>query len=103
MADEAIKSSATKGDWAARFVMNLCLIAWCCALAEFVLPLGAIKKLCILFGSHAAILSFVTALLFWPLRRKAIFFLLLLLTSVPLIYFGLIIRNLARMRGWLAT
>ena len=83
------------------FVTRLCAVAWFGALFGEVLPRGLSKSICILFGSHAAALAFVTAILFWLLRRQALLFLLVIATAPPVVYFAVVIRNIAKARHWI--
>jgi len=83
------------------FVTRLCAVAWFGALFGEVLPPGPIKAACILFGSHAAALAFVTAVLFWLLRRQALLFLLVIASAPPVVYFAIVIRNIAKAHDWI--
>ncbi len=79
-------------------VSRLCVIAWVCALSFELLPKGSLKSLSLLFGSHAAVLCLVTAGVFWLLRRQALLFLLIVATTPPMAYFGVVIWNIVKAR-----
>ena len=83
------------------FVTRLCAVAWFGVLFGEVLPRGFVKHACILLGSHAAVLAFVTAVLFWLVRRQALLFLLVIASAPPVAYFAVVIRNVAKARGWI--
>ena len=91
----------TKPAWVAGFAMRLCLIAWSTAVLAEILPLGGFKSLCILVGTQAAALGILTCLLVGLRFRQGVFLLLLLATSAPGAYFAVVLRQIARQKGWL--
>lgn len=98
MGDDHHKPPPAKPSGAVTFVSRLCVIAWVCAMFFEILPRGSLKSLCLLFGSHAAALGLVTAAVFWLLRRQALMFLLIVATSPPAAYFGVVIWNIVKAR-----
>ena len=90
-----------KPAWVAVFAMRLCLIAWSTAVLTEILPLGGVKSLCILVGTQAAALGMLTCLLVGLRFRQGVFLLLLVVTSAPVVYFAIVLRQIARQKGWL--
>jgi len=102
MSDDHSKPMAGRTSGVVTFVGRLCIIAWLGAIFAEVLPRGGFKSACILFGSHAAALGFLAALVFWIVRRQGLLFLMLLVSTPPLAYFAVVIRNIARDRHWIS-
>jgi hypothetical protein len=102
MSDDHSRPTASRTSGVITFVGRLCVIAWLGAIFAEVLPRGGIKSACILFGSHAAALGFLSALVFWIVRRQGLLFLMLLITAPPLAYFSVVILNIARIRHWIS-
>ena len=102
MGDDQHKPPQTKPRGVVTFVSRLCVIAWVGAMFFEILPRGSLKSICLLFGSHAAALGLVTAVIFWPLRRQALLFVLIVATAPPAVYFGVVIWNILKARHTIA-
>ena len=98
MGDDHHQPQPTRPNGAVTFVSRLSVIAWVCAMSFELLPKGSLKSLCLLFGSHAAALGLVTAIVFWLLRRQALLFVLIVATAPPVAYFGIVIWNIVKAR-----
>lgn len=101
MGNDQPKPPPAKPNGAETFVIRLCVIAWVGAMFGEVLPRGYMKSGCLLFGSHAAALGLVAAVVLWLVRRRATLFLLALVTTPPAIYFAIVIGNIAKARHWI--
>ena len=98
MGDDHHQPPPIKPSRVVTFVSRLCVIAWIGAISYELLPLGPLKNLCLLFGSHAAALGLVAGVIFWLLRRQALLFLLIIATAPPVAYFGVVIWNIVKAR-----
>jgi len=100
MGDPVKPAAKPKPGWVAPFALQMCLIAWSALVLTETIPSYAIKLLCILFGSHAALIGVLTCIVVWLRFRQGILFLLLIATSPPAVYFALVLQKFASDRGW---
>ena len=93
MADEP---AAKKPDWAIVFLGRLCVIGWVCAILyetfDFFKP---IRQTCLLFGFWSSVLALLNGLALLFIRRQGIFFIFVLISILPTIHFGIVMRNIA--------
>ena len=94
-------SAPPKQGWVATFVTRLCIIAWCSAVLTEILPRSMVESLVIVIGTQACILGLLACLIVGLRFRQGIFILLFVTTSVPAAYFAVVLREIARIKGWL--
>lgn len=94
-------SPPPKRAWVAGFATRLCLIAWAAAILTELLPPSGVESACVLVGSQAAALGIITCLVVGLRFRQVIFLLLLVATAAPGTLFVLVVRQIARQRGWI--
>ena len=100
MGDPPKNPDGPKRGWVAPFASRLCVIAWVAAILTEVLPPSGFETLCILVGSQASALGIAACFIVWLRYRQAVLFLLLIATSGPGAYFVIVLRQIARLRGW---
>ncbi|MEI8383397.1 MAG: hypothetical protein WCJ09_24990 [Planctomycetota bacterium] len=94
-------SAPPKQGWVATFVTRLCIIAWCSAVLTEILPRSMVESLVIVIGTQACILGLLACFIVGLRFRQGIFILLFVTTSVPAAYFAVVLREIARLKGWL--
>jgi hypothetical protein len=90
-----------KRPWVAAFATRLCVIAWSAAILTELLPPSGIESLCILVGTQACVIGLLTCMLVGLRFRSGVLFLVFIATSAPATYFALVLRQLARIKGWI--
>lgn len=94
-------SPPAKPAWVAGFAARLCLIAWAAAILTELLPPSGVESACILVGSQAAALGLLTCLSVGIRFRQGVFLLILVATAAPGAFFFVVLRQIARERGWI--
>ncbi|MFO1040326.1 MAG: hypothetical protein U0941_00985 [Planctomycetaceae bacterium] len=94
-------SAPPKRGWVATFVTRLCVIAWCSAVLTEILPRSMFESLVIVIGTQACVLGLLVCLIVGLRFRQGIFLLLFVTMSAPAAYFAVVVREIARINGWL--
>lgn len=94
---------APRKPWAASFAARLCLIAWVMAILTELLPPSKFESFCILLGCQAAAMGLLTCLIVGLRFRSGVFLLLLLATVAPAAYFAIVVKQIAKLNGWLPS
>lgn len=84
-----------KPDWSIGFVGKLCLIGWICAVMyEAFDSIKPIRQAFLLFGFWACVIALLNSLVLLFIRRQGIFLIFVLVTSLPTIHLGLVVKNI---------